>query len=369
MNASPVTVPLINPNEPEALLAAVHIQEGQQINSGDLLFTLETTKSAQDVYSDTDGFIVGLTCEAGQTFHAGDLLFYVAPFKDWLPNNIPGSDQKTVANEVPSNLRITRPALNLAQSLNLKLDNLPQNELITEDRLHEWLGENRDLTSGMSETNTPVFDASSIIVYGGGGHGKSVLDLLKSMGTYYIVGIIDDKLRPGSNLLGIPVVGDRTKLPELHQQGIRQAVNAVGGIGNVTTRIEVFNQLHSAGFTCPAIVHPKAYIEPSARLEAGTQVFPFAYVGSDAVIGYGSIVNTGAIVSHDCQLSAYVNLSPGATLAGGVEVGEKALVGMSATINLLTKIGAGARIGNGATVKSDVPPGGLVPAGGIWPRS
>ena len=180
------------------------------------------------------------------------------------------------------------------------------------------------------------------------------------------MGIIDDGLSNGT-VMGLPILGGAEALPALYRQGIHLAVNAVGGIGNVTIRIQVFERLRLAGFTCPAVVHPSAVVEPSALLAEGVQVFPLAYVGSEAQVSYGAIINTSAVVSHDCCIGDYANLSPGAILAGEVTVGSASLIGMSATVNLRTCIGSGARIGNGATVKGDVPEGGLVRAGTIWP--
>ena len=165
----------------------------------------------------------------------------------------------------------------------------------------------------------------------------------------------------------LPVLGGCEALAGLYAQGVRLAVNAVGVIGNVAVRIKVFGKLAEAGFNCPAIVHPTAFVEASALLSAGVQVFPHAYIGSEARVGFGGIVNTGAIISHDCDLGEVVNISPGAILAGEVQVGARVLVGMGATINLQARIGPGARIGNGATVKSDVPENGVVRAGGVWP--
>jgi len=66
-----VTIPLLNPNEPEALLAALHIHEGQHIRAGDLLATLETTKSAAELAAEQEGFVAGLHREQGATVRAG----------------------------------------------------------------------------------------------------------------------------------------------------------------------------------------------------------------------------------------------------------------------------------------------------------
>jgi sugar O-acyltransferase (sialic acid O-acetyltransferase NeuD family) len=207
----------------------------------------------------------------------------------------------------------------------------------------------------------------AMVIYGCGGHGKACLDLVRSLGSYRVVGFVDDGFPAGEEIMGLPVLGGQDVLDRFYTQGVRLAVNAVGGIGNVAVRIQVFGSLAKAGFACPTMIHPTAFVESSATLSPGVQVFPHAYVGSEARVGFGSIINTGAIISHDCDLGEVVNISPGAILAGEVQVGARALIGMSATVNLQAKIGAGARIGNGATVKSDVPENGIVRAGGVWP--
>jgi sugar O-acyltransferase (sialic acid O-acetyltransferase NeuD family) len=223
---------------------------------------------------------------------------------------------------------------------------------------------NRSLASGAP---TGPGDPTTLIIYGGGGHGKALIELVRAMRTFDIAGILDDGLPTGSQILGIPLLGGGEHLPALSEQGIRLAVNAVGGIGSLGVRVRVFERLAQAGFTCPAVVHPSAVIEASASLAAGVQIFAHAYVGSEARLGFGAIVNTGAIISHDCELGKFVNISPGAILAGEVSIGDGVLIGMGATINLRVHVGPGARIGNNATVKSDVPESAIVRAGAIWP--
>ncbi|WP_322805532.1 acetyltransferase [Thermanaerothrix sp.] len=211
------------------------------------------------------------------------------------------------------------------------------------------------------------FDPTAVVLYGGGGHGKVLIELIQALGMYRLVGIIDDGLAAGNQVLGVPVLGGAEILPHLYQQGVRLAVNGVGGIGRPEVRWRVFEILLQAGLTCPALVHPAAYVERSAQLDGGVQVLPQAYLSSAVKVGFGTVINAGVVVSHDCVLGRCVNLSPGALLAGGVQVEDFAQIGMGATINIGITIGRGARVGNGATVKADVPPGGVVRAGTIWP--
>jgi acetyltransferase EpsM len=368
--AIPVLIPLLNPNEPEARVVSIGVSEGQQVAKGDLLCTLETTKSTAEVTAEAAGYVVGLQVIEGQLVSAGERLCYLAGSPDWRPVEA-GVHEEGVhppqltpepGKGMPEGLRITQPALALARQGNLDLGKLPVGPLVTGKMV-------REMMAGAARTVplTGEIDTTSLVIYGGGGHAKSLIDLIRLLGTYQIAGILDDGLEPDGNVMGVPILGGKEVLAEIVNQGIRLAANAVGGIGNIKVRVKIFDRLAQAGFTCPGLVHPSAFVEPSARLSAGSQILSQAYVGSEAQIGFGVIVNTGAVVSHDCILGDYVNVSPGALLAGSVEIEQGVLIGMGATINLAVRVGAGARIGNGATVKEDVPANGIVRAGAVWP--
>ena len=351
---TPVQVPLLNPNEPEAMVVELFVANGDQVEAGQRLAAVETTKSAVELEAPAAGYVAGLSAKAGQSLRAGQVLLWLADERDWQP---PAGLEPTPAKD-QGGPRLTEPARSLAAEAGVDLARLPADVLITADWLENWLAEDADL---------PEIEANALLVYGGGGHGKSVIDLVRALGGHRLVGVVDDNLKPGDHVLGLEVLGGGDELGLLRRQGIGLAVNAVGGIGDVGSRIGVFDRLRAAGFRFPTLVHPTAVVEPNAELDDGVQVFPHAYVGSQARLGFGVIVNTAAVVSHDCRLGDYVNVAPGALLAGAVTVADRSLIGMGVTVNLAVTVGQGARLGNSATVKADVPAGGVVPAGAVWP--
>lgn len=362
-----VKAPLVNPNEPLAYITSLYVVEGQKVNKGDLLCTLETTKAVMDLAADRDGYIVKLNYKPGNFVAAEEILCFIASSPDVKPEPITASskslEEKSI-EELPAGLRITNPALALARENRLDLTKFPTNTLVTEAMVRAALNE---FPLVKDQQKVRPTDQHAIIIFGSGGHGKTLVELIRTSDAFHIVGFVDDKIQKGEKVMDIPILGGEEVLPELLDQGVFQAVNAVGGIGNIQSRIQVFERLAKAGFSFPTLVHPTAFVEPSAQLSPGAQIFAHAYVGSEARIGMGVIVNTGAIVSHDCQIGNYTNLSPGAMLAGEVTVGEATLIGMGVTINLQVKIGSRARIGNSAVIKSDVPDSCIVRAGSIWP--
>jgi acetyltransferase EpsM len=373
---APVLIPLLNPNEPEARLASLAVNEGQWVTAGELLCILETTKSTAEMHAEGAGYICALQAQTGQAVRAGALLCYLAPTPGWNPPvealavspaglATQGTPVAGQTQALPQGLRITKPALALAQLANLDLQVLPVGPLVTESMVRQALAAATDQPQAIPLEGN--FDPTAILLFGGGGHGKMLIDLISGLKAYHMVGIVDDGLSSTQQVMSLPVLGGSEVLAEWFKRGVHLAANAVGGIGDIEVRVRVFDKLRQAGFTCPVLIHTTAFVETSASLSPGVQVFAQSYVGSQVQVGFGAIISTGAIVSHDCQLGPYAILSPGATLAGEVRVGPRVLVGMRATINLQVKIGAGARIGNGATVKNDVPKNGIVRAGTIWP--
>jgi sugar O-acyltransferase (sialic acid O-acetyltransferase NeuD family) len=213
----------------------------------------------------------------------------------------------------------------------------------------------------------PVSDKPYLLVYGAGGHAKSVMEMVLQNGNFAIAGIIDDdKNLKGKLVLGIPVLGTRALLPAILKKGVLLAANGVGGIIDISMRVDIFNLLERSGFSFPTLIHRRATVETSARVEEGVQVFANAYVGAEAVLHTRCMVNTNAVVSHDCEIGAYTHIAPGALLAGHVHVSERTLVGMGVTTTIGIKIGSGVRIGNAAIVLADVPDRMVIQAGRYW---
>ena len=350
----PVLVPLINTNEADAMLVSLAVKEGQWVKIGALLAEFETTKAASDLCAEHAGYVLGLLHQEGDTLRAGEIFCYLSEKADAA---LPVEETPAAKEAAPEGLRITQPALSLAQEFGISLVQLPRDTLITEKLI-------RELFLPAAKPINP----KAVVIYGGGGHAKALIELIDAAGLYQVEGVLDDHLPVGSKLFTVPVLGGGDLLLRLKAQGIGMVVNAVGGIGDITPRLRIYEHIAAAGLKVPSVIHPRAYIEKSARVADGAQVFFNAYIGSDTRTGFGCIINTGAILSHDCVLSDYVNVSPGAILAGAVTVGERTLIGMGVTINLGVKIGSGVRIGNSAVIKADVPDNSIVRAGAIWPE-
>lgn len=193
-----------------------------------------------------------------------------------------------------------------------------------------------------------------ILLIGGGGHCRSVLDCLLNMDVYGEIGVIDREPSGGPVLAGVPVVGVDADLPRLYADGWRNAFVTLGSIGDPSRRRTLFRDLKEFGFSFPSIVDPSAVIGWNVSLGDGTFVGKRAVVNAGTRIGPCAIINTGAVLEHDCSIGAFAHISPGCTLCGQVTVGENAHVGAGSVVRQQIRIGNNVLIGAGSVVVKDV---------------
>lgn len=194
-----------------------------------------------------------------------------------------------------------------------------------------------------------------ILLIGGGGHCKSVLDCVLGTDAYLDIAIIDRRDTGRRVILGIPVIGADEDLLNLHHAGWTDAFVSLGSIGNPHRRKLLFDQLQEIGFIIPYLVDKTAAVSDDARLESGVFIGKKAVVNAGTAIGTCAIINSGAIVEHDCKVGAFSHISPGAVLCGGVTVGCGTHVGAGAVVRQNTVIGDNSLIGIGSVVTRDIP--------------
>lgn len=192
-----------------------------------------------------------------------------------------------------------------------------------------------------------------IVIVGGGGHAKVVIDAIRRSGEFDICGIIDNNLKPGDSVLGIEVIGGNDMLAAVFKEGTRNAFLGVGSIGNCEIRKRIASGLTRIGFKFPAIIHPKAVVADDVEVGAGTFVAAGAVVNPGARIGRNVIINTSASVDHDCVIGDFVHIAPGAVLSGGVKVGEETHIGIGANVIQYVNIAKRSFIKAGALVRDD----------------
>ena len=191
-----------------------------------------------------------------------------------------------------------------------------------------------------------------VLIYGGGGHGRVVLDILRARAGDNLCAVFldDNPVLQAQVVDGVPV-HNPDALPGLLREGFAYLV----GIGDNQTRSRLYHQLKSMGFQPATAMHPSAVVSPRASLGEGVVLMPGAIVNTGARVEENACINTAASVDHDAVVGAHAHLFPGARLTGNVRVERYARIGTGALVLPGVRIGHNAVVGAGALVRNDVP--------------
>lgn len=197
-----------------------------------------------------------------------------------------------------------------------------------------------------------------IVFIGGGEHCSVVLHVLKkrikaSNLNLEIMGIIDNKKAKGTEVAGVPVIGDDQVLCEL-KDTVSYAFISMGMIEHTGKREQLYHDIKKAGFSSYTILSVDSIIDPSVHIGEGSIIMPGAVINCNVTIGKNVIVNTGTIIDHDCIIGDHVHLAPGVTLSGRCSIGKNTLVGTGSSIIQHIDIGANTVIGAGSVVVKNI---------------
>jgi acetyltransferase EpsM len=180
-------------------------------------------------------------------------------------------------------------------------------------------------------------------LFGGSGHCKVIIDIIKNNNLYDITSIIDDNPIV-DKIFGIDVVR-RIKFNDDDILFI--------AIGDNKIRKKISSKHSNVNY--PILIHSNAIMGINVSIAHGTVIMAGAIVNPDTRIGKQCIINTGAVIEHDNLIDDFVHISPNAALAGNVNVGEGTQIGIGACVIQGVKIGKWCTIGAGSVILRDVP--------------
>ena len=350
-------IPQINANEDEVEVVEVRVEEGQEVRPGEVVVVLESTKATVEVEARQKGYIRRLSIAAGDRVPVGARWCAIT---EEATTPIEESGEKGEQGVVDDGRRLTQRARALVEEYDVDVVMLGGEGIITERQVLEHLGEAvddlrspRDQVAGSARRRqlNGGQEGRAILVYGAGGHARVIIDLIRQgRPDLELVGLVDDADNSPDQVMGVPVVGDRRTLIEMHRQGVGLAALGIGAVTHNGLRAELYGRLEEIGFEMPALIHPDASVAPSASVGPGAQIFAGAVVSPNATVGTNGIINSNAVVSHDCRVGDHAHITPGALLAGGVEVGARSVIGMGATIYLGVEVGEDVTVANGMAI-------------------
>lgn len=192
-----------------------------------------------------------------------------------------------------------------------------------------------------------------IVLVGGGGHCKSVIEVIESKAEFKIAGIIDATLPKGSTVSGYTVLGKDEDLDHISQK-YSEFHLAVGSIKTADTRERLFLRLKEYKGSLPVISASTSYVSKRSLIGEGCIIMHNAFINAAVRLGVNCIVNTGAVVEHDVIVGNHSHISTTAVLNGNVKVGDHCFIGSNCVVREGVVIGNNVVIGAGSVVLKDV---------------
>lgn len=180
-----------------------------------------------------------------------------------------------------------------------------------------------------------------VIIIGGGGFAKQVIDVFELTGVT-VLGFLDDDQKK-THLLSYPRLGG---LDHRHPQAYYFC-----GIGNLEVRERIFREFPGPWLNC---IHPTAIISKHSTMGLGNYLGPGACLMPGGAIGNNNILDPHAVISHDSYIADHNHLAAQSCLLGGVQIGSGNLIGTGAVVLPKLTLGEKNTIGAGAVVTKSI---------------
>lgn len=163
-----------------------------------------------------------------------------------------------------------------------------------------------------------------LILVGGGGHCKSVIEAAES-GGYTIKGILDIPSQVGNKILDYTIIGTDNDISSFVAEC--DFIITLGFIKNPQTRNLLHKKIEISGGHLAIVIAATAHVSKYSELGAGTVVLHHACINAGAKIGKGCIINTFANIEHDVIIGDYCHISTGAIVNGDCKIGANTFLG------------------------------------------
>jgi sugar O-acyltransferase (sialic acid O-acetyltransferase NeuD family) len=191
-----------------------------------------------------------------------------------------------------------------------------------------------------------------IVIFGAGGLGKEVLELINQINgvrpVWNVVGFFDDSVIPGTTVNGISVLGGFESLQNSN------FTNVVIAVGSPEARANFIGMLIEKK-TMPNLIHPTvSFPKDNISIGYGTIIAANVFLSVNVKMGNGILLNVGCSIGHDVVIGNFCTINPGCRISGSVRLGDCVFAGVGSILNNNISIVNNVKIGAGAVVLKSV---------------
>lgn len=194
---------------------------------------------------------------------------------------------------------------------------------------------------------------NKILVYGAGGLGRGIIELLESINTlnpntWEILGFVDDQATGFIN--EYKVWGDSEDL-----LNTEELISVVLALGNPKIKKKVYNKLKSNNkIRYPNIIHPSVEVSRFNNIGIGNVISIGVVMSTNIELNNFNLIHYNSSVGHDVALGNYNSVFPLTSLSGYVVLKDEVEVGANSTILPSIEVNNNVIIGAGSVVNRSI---------------
>lgn len=342
----PIKVPTTDVNSENGYVVAWNAKSRDQVNKGDLLLEVETSKEIIEVAASDTGFLLRL-CEESEDFSLSKPVGLVFPSLSALEAYNEKSDEEA---ETPTDVRATEKAKVRATELGIDLQSLNTGGLITVKQV-EAAAENRSAP----ELPAPLSaESERVVILGGGLGAQQVIDIFCDSEQAPVAILDDDERKWAKEICGIPVCGGTSRLKELFRDGlVDSAIIAISK--SVEIRAKLRRLCEETGIPLANAIDRTAKLASNTALGQGNVICAFVQLGAGTVIGDNNFLSAYNSFDHHNVLGNDISTGPGCMTSGRVKIGDRCRLGTGIFIEPGIELGEEVKVASGAILVKNVP--------------
>tara|TARA_Y100001970_G_C14253137_1_gene873295 strand:- start:3270 stop:3872 length:603 start_codon:yes stop_codon:yes gene_type:complete len=196
-----------------------------------------------------------------------------------------------------------------------------------------------------------------LIIFGGGGHCNSCIDVILAQKKFKIELIIDEKLKEKKKF--------EIKIRKLDYfkknfSKSNKYFIGVGLIKNAKQRLKLIKKIEKYKISFAKIISPFSIVSKNSKIHDGTIVMHNSVINTNVTIKGHTIINTSSLIEHDVNIGKNCHISTGTIINGGCKVDDNTFIGSGTIVHQNIQIGKNCIIGAGKIIKKNLPSNSII---------
>jgi sugar O-acyltransferase (sialic acid O-acetyltransferase NeuD family) len=337
-----------------------HVDDRAEVRAGAAIVDVETTKSAFEIESPSDGFVLQLVPVGGEV-SVGEPVAHVFPDEAAL-ESFDAQRQQAPAAEPEGEVRASVKARERAAELGVDIESIGAAGLVT---VKDVEAAAQQAAPAVAPEDLPDLlpgegGASRLLLIGAGLGATQVVDILAETPEQQGVGILDDDAgRWGAEVRELPVAGGSDRLGELWEARAFDAV-VIAISTSVAARARLRGRCQELGIPLANVIDPRSKLASGVTIGEGNVICAFTHFGTETQIGDNNFISAYNSFDHHNVLGSDISTGPGCMTSGEVTIEDQVRLGTGIFVEPKLTLGEGAVVSSGAVIVRSVPAGHAV---------